>query len=871
MAKKKISPVEPSFEEIIHIEPMEQVMSSRYATYAKCVIQDRAIPDARDGLKPVQRRIIYSMYRTGNLYSRPTRKCAKVVGDVMGHYHPHGDSSIYDALVRMSQNWKLNCPLTDFQGNNGSIDGDQAAAYRYTECRLSAIAEELVADIDKETVDMSLTFDDTDYEPVVLPARFPNLLVNGTEGIAVAIATDIPTHNLREVVDAVIYRINHVHTTIDDLRQFVLGPDFPTGGLIYDGPGLKEMYETGKGRIEVVAKTEIIDDGKIKQIAITEIPYKTVKINLVHELDLIRHNKTIDGILEVRDETDRSGMRIAIDIKKDANITAIYKYLMNKTGLTTSYSANMVAIVNGRPKTMNLLDFIDCYVNHQVDVITRRSKYDLTKNQSRLDIVNGLIKAISILDEVIKVIRSSSDKKNVKENLQKTFGFNEPQSEAIAMMQLYKLSNTDITTLVNEKKTLEEKIEFLNGILNDRKKLDRLLISDLKDIAKKYGSDRKTQIVEKIDVSVNKRDLISKEDTMVAITRDGYIKRSSLKSYNSSGVNALPGLKEGDILIYKGQVSTTDYLLCFTSLGNYLYLPVHEINENKWKDEGKHVNYLSTLAPNDKIIKVYALEKFRNDLFFVLVSKNGQIKRVPISDFEVSRYSKAIVCMRLLQGDEVADVCFTNGNSNIILFSSNGNASMFNENELSISSLRSGGVKGMSGLSDANVVNILSYPANVKKGKVILLTDKGCIRIFDIANANITKRLGKPLTTVFRVFKSEPHKLIYASKVESKESPTLLRVMDNLSTVREIQISDYSLTPLDKYAKQNYDLKSKEYLSLVFVEGHDFIKKDEKSEYVPVVNNPSTEESSSDIDKGLDDEKGYHQISIFDDDPSFDE
>ena len=875
MAKKKVVPVEPSFEEIIHTEPMEEVMSSRYATYAKCVIQDRAIPDARDGLKPVQRRIIYSMYRTGNLYSRPTRKCAKVVGDVMGHYHPHGDSSIYEALVRMSQDWKLNTPLTDFQGNNGSIDGDQAAAYRYTECRLSAIAEELVKDIDKETVDMSLTFDDTDYEPVVLPARFPNLLVNGTEGIAVAIATDIPTHNLREVIDAVIYRIGHVNTTIDDLRQFVLGPDFPTGGLIYEGPGLKEMYETGRGRIEVVAKTEIIDDGKTRQIAITEIPYKTVKINLVHELDMIRHNKTIDGILEVRDETDRQGMRIAIDIKKDANITAIYKYLMNKGGLTTSYSANMVAIVNGRPKTMNLLDFVDCYINHQVDVLTRRSKYELKKNESRLDIVNGLIKAISILDEVIQVIRASTDKKNVKENLQKTFGFTEPQSEAIAMMQLYKLSNTDITTLVNEKKTLEDTIEFLNGILSDRKKLDRLLISDLKEISKKYGYDRKTQIVEKADHSVDKRDLINKEDTMIAVTRDGYIKRSSLKSFNSSG-DALPGLKDGDALVYKGQASTTDYLLCFTNAGTYLYIPVHEIQENKWKDEGKHINYLATLSPNEKIIKVFAIEKFKDDLCMVLISKRGQIKRTILSEFVVSRYNKPVLCMKLLSGDEVSDVVFTNGNSNLLIFSSNGMATMFNENELTPSSLRSGGVKGMAGLTNSNIVSMLSYPSSNSRGKIILLTDKGCIRIFEAGNATLTKRLGKPQTTVFRVFKSEPHNLIYVAKVEDKEKATLIRVLDNSNVVRDIEISDYSLTPMDKYAKQNYDLKSKEYLVLAFLEGHDYISKNEKSEYVPkpVVEKDvqSTEVGTLNEEPTIDEEeeKGYHQISIFDDDPSLD-
>ena len=750
MAKKKEEILEQEIVENIHNETVESIMGSRYATYAKYVIQDRAIPDARDGLKPVQRRIIFSMYKSGNIFTRPTRKSAHTVGEVMAKYHPHGDSSIYEALVRMSQDWKCNNPLIDFQGNNGSIDGDSAAAYRYTEARLSQIAEEMVRDIDKDTVDMALTFDDTDFEPVVMPSRFPNLLVNGTEGIAVALATEIPTHNLREVVNAVIYRINHVKCDSLDLMNFVPGPDFPCGGLIYKSKGLEDIYLTGRGRIEVAAKTEIIDDGKVKQILVTEIPYKAVKIQLVYEIDKLVHDKILPGILEVRDESDRNGIRIAIDLKKDANADVIYRYLMTKTSLKSSYSANMVAIVSGRPKTMTLLDFVDCFIEHQVDVITRRSNFDLKKNKNRLEIVDGLIQAISILDEVVNTIRASKDKADAKKNIQAKFNFTEAQSEAIVMLQLYKLSNTDINVLVKEKETLEKNIEFINGILSDRKKLDRLLISDLKAIANKYGKDRKTQIVTKdISENIDKRDLISKEQVMLAITREGYVKYSSIKSYRGSGENSLPGIKEGDALVYAGKVMTTDFVLAFTNLGNFLYIPVHQINENKWKDEGKHINYMISLPPNEKIIKVIAVQEFKEGVFVELVSKFGQIKRIRLSDFSVVRYSKPLMCMKLLSEDEVADVTFSTGDNTLVILTKNGEATAYSETNIPVASMRSGGVKAISQLGDDEISSLFCYEKDNVKGKLILLTNKGCYRVLDIQNIAMSQRPGKT-TTIFR-------------------------------------------------------------------------------------------------------------------------
>ncbi len=869
MAKKKTNEAaETEIVENIHNETVEQIMGSRYATYAKYVIQDRAIPDARDGLKPVQRRIIYSMYKSGNIFTRPTRKSAHTVGEVMAKYHPHGDSSIYEALVRMSQDWKQNHPLIDFQGNNGSIDGDQAAAYRYTEARLSQIAEEMVRDIDKNTVEKTLTFDDSEFEPVVLPARFPNLLVNGSEGIAVALATEIPTHNLREVIDAVIYRINHLRVEAKDLMQFVPAPDFPTGGFIYASQGLEDIYTTGRGRIEISSKTEIVDNAQEKQIVITEIPFKTIKKDLVYEIDKLIHDKVISGMSEVRDESDRKGLRIVIDLKKDANAELIHKYLMSKTGLCVSYSVNAVAIVNGRPKTMNLLDFVDAFIDHQVDVITRRTTYDLNKDESRLEIVNGLIKAISILDEVVATIRASKDKADAKINLQNKYQFSEAQSEAIVMLQLYKLSNTDINTLLNEKETIEQEIEFFKGILSDRKKLDRLLVSELKTIANKYGKDRKTQIIEKSEpISFDKRDLISKEEIMVALTRDGYIKYSSLKSYRSSGVNALPGLKEGDTCVYAGKVITTDYLIAFTNLGNFLYIPVHKITETKWKDEGKHLNYLINLTPNEKIVRAFALEEFRDDLFFVLVSKHGQIKRLPLSDFSVIRYSKPISCMKLLQDDEIADVVFTKGNANLVLFTSNGNSSMFNENELPYATLKSGGFKGISSLKKATVVNVLAYDGALAKGKTILLTDNGAVRIYDVSNTLLTNRLGR-LSTVFRSFKSEPHNLIYVKKIEDNATPTLIHVLDKNREIFDVNVDDYHVTPLDRYAKTNLDIAKKNSLVIPFVEGNERIGKDTVSEYVKKEENfaeTSEEEIKNEEIEKEDEEKGYTQISIFDD------
>ena len=869
---KKNDVVEENFVENISVQPMEDVMGDRYATYAKYVIQDRAIPDVRDGLKPVQRRIIFTMYRNNNVFNKPTRKCAHTVGAVMGTFHPHGDSSIYEALARMSQDWKVRYPLIDFQGNNGSIDGDAPAAYRYTESRLSELSNELVRDIEKKTVDMQLNFDDTEFEPTVLPARFPNLFVNGTEGIAVALATEIPPHNLREIIDATIYRIGHKTATIEDLMQFVLGPDFPGGGIIYESEGLKNIYLTGRGRIEIASRTEIVQNKDNQQIVITEIPYKTQKNQLVFEIDKIVHSKAVDGLLEVRDESDWKGIRIVIDCKKDAKVNLLLQYLMNKTGLVSSYSTNMVAIVDGRPKTLDLLTYIDAYIAHQVDVVTRKSQFDLEKFKARLHIVEGLIYASININEVVEIIKKSKDKADSKINLMNRYSFSNEQAEAIVTMPLYKLSHTDEVTLEKEKETLLKDIETLNGILEDEAKLNRVLVRELKAVADKYGDERRTTIEEKQEVApIDKRELIAKDDVMVALTRDGYIKRSTIKSYRSSGDNALPGIKDGDELVGMGQLTTTDYLICFTNQGNYIAVPVHKITENRWKDEGDHLNSFSTLAANEKIIKGIAVSELRDDIYLGVLTRFGQIKRMPLNHIELGKRTRPVRNMRLLSGDEVSGVQILTGNSNLLVITSNGNATYFNENELSILSSKAGGVKSVSGLGKNSAVALIAFDEE-EKSKMVLFTDKGHYRIFDNAHVNLTARLGK-VQTIMPCFKSDIHHVINAFKLNTKQDLLKINLLLSDNSNFAFDLDNFYLTDLDKYAKKNINIPSKERIVDVVDPTFEIIDKDTVSHPVTVKEKPIIEEGDVPLEATVEEEEkpkkeektGFEQISIFDD------
>ncbi len=878
MAKKKPAPVE--IKEDIRVATLDELMGDRFDIYAKDVIQDRAIPDARDGLKPVQRRIIFAMWKTGNTIEKPTKKCAHIVGEVMGKYHPHGDSSIYEALVRMSQYWRVRVPLIDFQGNNGSMDGDGPAAYRYTEARLAAVSKELIRDLEKDTCDMGLTFDDTEFEPTVLPSRFPNMFVNGASGIAVGMATDIPPHNLKEISSAIIHRIQHPSCPIEALMRFVPGPDFPTGGIIYQSQGLQDIYLTGKGRIDVASKVSIEEheDG-YQQIIITEIPYGIVKKDLVYAIDKIRHDKTIAGIEEVRDETDKTGLRIAIDIKEGFKPESILAYLYQKTQLKSSYSANMVAIVEGRPQTLNLLSYCDTYIAHQEDVITRRSKFDLAKSKSRLEVVEGLIKASEIIDEIIRVIKASSDKADSKVNLQKEFGFTPDQSEAIVMMPLYKLSHFDVNIVIEEAASLRDTIANLTAVLESKEKLDQIIIDDLRAICKQYGDDRRT-VIEEEDKSksiIRKDDLVARETVMVAVSRDGYVKRSSLASWRSSGGlnGAAPGLKAGDTLVYQGQCDSTDYMLMFTTKGQYLYVPVHLLKVNKWLDEGQHVNYAINLDPDEKIVSAYCVRTFRDDLFVTILSRRGMIKRTRLSSFPAQRFNRPIRAMKLLTGDEIVAAVVTSGNDNLMLFSSNGLAVLYNENCVSVTGTSSSGVKAASFKGD-ECAGLLAFNPGENK-KVLLITDLAHTRVFSLSNIEQTERLQKA-TTLFKSFKSEPHHLIYAGKAPEGDSVGYTVTLSD-GSYKEIIFPDFYLTPMDKYAKKPEGKLLPKGVSIEFVHAKDgiVIDKDTPSFAPPIVEIEEEEQpeitgeeapQSVEIIESENDEPAqrFEQISIFGDD-----
>lgn len=874
MSRKKIAEPKP-IEELIVPGTLDELMGERFDIYAKDVIQDRAIPDARDGLKPVQRRIIYAMWKTGNTIDKPTKKCAHIVGEVMGKYHPHGDSSIYDALVRMSQPWIMRAPLIDFQGNNGSIDGDSAAAYRYTEARLSALSAELVRDLNKDTIEMGLTFDDSEFEPIVLPSRFPNMLVNGASGIAVGLATKIPPHNLKEVIDAVIYRIQRPSCPIESLMRLVPGPDFPTGGVIFQSQGLFDMYLTGQGTITTQCQYEfaVNPDGQ-DQIIITEIPYGIVKSALVGSIDKIRHDKEIDGIDEVRDETDKTGLRIAIDIKKGFKKEAVLAYLLNKTNLRSSYSANMVAIVDGRPVTMNLLTYCDTYIAHQKGVLTRRTKFDLAKAEGRLIIVDGLIKAASIIEEVVKIIRSSKDKADSKHNLEQAFGFLPEQSEAIVMMPLYKLSHTDVEVLLAEKQGLENDISEYRAILSSEEKLDKLLISDLRAIAKTYGDERRTQIqsAEEAKVeSIDKSDLVAKEEVVVAVTRDGYLKRSSIASFKgSNGHNGVyPGLKAKDTLIFESKCLSTDHLLLFTNFGQYIDLAVHSIKATKWLDEGIHINFTANLAPKEKIVKAYAINEFRNDLYVVLASRHGLIKKVLLSNFAASRLGKPARAMRLLTGDEVVDCAISSGASTLILLSAHGLANAYSEKEVSATLTSASGIKSGNFRGDDVVALFALKPEETRK--FALITDKGATRVLSSSNIVFGHRTTKS-TVIFKCFKKEEHELVAAVKLHKDEAvPLTLKVTLSNGDYLDVTFEDLYLTPMEKFAKA--EIKLPKEVSIARVNMPRGLTIDSSLEsYAEEADLDSVEEgeagpeanvSPSESEEPV--EEKYEQISIFDD------
>ncbi len=659
-----------------HIQDLalEEVMGDRFGRYSKYIIQERALPDVRDGLKPVQRRILFAMNVEGNTAEKGFRKSAKTVGNVIGNYHPHGDSSVYEAMVRMSQDWKVRNMLIEMHGNNGSVDGDPPAAMRYTEARLSPISAELLRDIEKETVDFIPNFDDTSSEPTVLPARFPNLLVNGSTGISAGYATDIPPHNLTEIIEAVIKRLDNPLSTTDDIMKIVKGPDFPTGGIIQGIDGIRKAYQTGKGRVVVRSKTEIEDiRGGRKQITIHEIPYEVNKANLVKRMDELRIEKKIEGISEVRDETDRTGLRIAVELKKDANAEGVLNYLFKNTDLQVSYNFNMVAINKKRPELMGIIPMLDAYIEHQKEIITKRSEYDIRKARARQHILEGLIKALSILDEVIKLIRGSKDKRDAKLNLQTKYDFSEKQAEAIVSLQLYRLTNTDIHELQSEAKSLAEQISVLEKILGDEAELIAVLKEELAEIKKKYKTARRTEVQAEItEIKIDTEVLVANEDVIVSVTKEGYVKRTSQRSYAASNGAEL-AMKEADHAVFIQKMNSLDSLLLFTSKGNFIYRPVHELPDIRWKNLGDHVSHLaSDLSAGEEIRSAIAIQAFTEEKRFLFVTKNGMTKQSAITNYKPQRYSKSMMAIKLKGDDELLNVHLIDGTEDIFLATKNG-------------------------------------------------------------------------------------------------------------------------------------------------------------------------------------------------------
>ena len=837
MAKKVIE--EAPIIENINSESLDGIMGDRYAVYAKYVIQDRAIPDVRDGLKPVQRRIIYSMFQTGNTFEKQTRKCAKIVGDVMGRFHPHGDSSIYEALVRLSQTWKMSMPLVTFQGNNGSIDNDPAAAYRYTEAKLNEFSELLIQDIDKNTVDMSLNFDDTEFEPVVLPCRYPNLFVNGSDGIAVAIATSIPPHNLEEMCNAAIYRLENPNWSLDELLEIVKAQDFPTGGIIYNSSGIRDIYETGKGKIEIASKLSINKENKnYNEIIITEIPYGVVKQQLVVSIDKIKKSKEVDGILEVRDLSSGDEIKIVIELKKDIDPEIIVQYLMNKTNLKISYTSNIVAICNKHPETLGLIKYLDYYNDYQKEVIIKRSKFDLEKSKNRHHIIEGLIRSQSIIDEIIKIIKKSEDKADSKRNLMKTYNFSEPQAEAIVTMRLYRLSHTDVSIYIKEKEDLEKTIKELTEIIENPNKLKRLIINDLKNIVKKFGIPRRSVIVDKKEeVSIDKRDLIAKEDVYVVITRDGYIKRSTIRSYSSSN-GSLPGVKENDVIVLNTICNTVDSIVCITSKGNYLTIPVHEIFENRYKDEGKHINYLCNLPLNENIIRCFVIKDFTKEAEICTVSSQGNIKKTSLLDINSSLTTKPTGLMKILNSDYLVDACLLNGNSNILTTTKEGYYTYINESNVPISKPKASGVKLFSKLGPSDIpMSCISFSSK-ERAKLIFLTDKGMIKIVDISSLKLKERY-KGKEQVLKSFKNDCHSTIFVGKVPNINEPTKLNCLISDGSLLNLTIDDYHTTSLDKYCKCSIpELPESKSIVAVFNDNAEIVDTKFKVEYSSNVVSP---------------------------------
>lgn len=790
-------------QERFHDLPLEEVIGDRFGRYSKYIIQDRALPDARDGLKPVQRRILYAMYAEGNTQDKNFRKAAKTVGNVIGNYHPHGDSSVYEAMVRMSQEWKVRNVLIEMHGNNGSIDGDPPAAMRYTEARLSAIASELLKDLDKETVEFVANFDDTSKEPVVLPAMFPNLLVNGSTGISAGYATDIPPHHLGEVIDGVIKRIEQPHCTVEDLMTVIKGPDFPTGGIIQGVDGIKKAYETGKGKIMIRGKAEIetIRGGR-QQIVITEIPYEVNKANLVKKMDEFRIERKVEGISEVRDETDRTGLRIVVELKKEADANGVLNFLYKNSDLQIPYNFNMVAIHNRRPTLMTLTTILDAYIAHQKEVVTNRSAYELRKAKERHHIVDGLIKALSILDEVIATIRSSNDKRDAKNNLMEKYDFTEAQSEAIVSLQLYRLTNTDITQLRDEARELDVRIAELEDILGNEKKLLKVITNSLKKLKKTYADERRSVIEEKIEeIKINLEVMIASEDVYVTVTKDGYIKRTSQRSYAASNGKDF-GMKDTDRLIHQFEMNTTDVLLLFTNKGSYIYCPVHQLPDIRWKDMGQHITNIISIDREESIQKAIPIKEFDETSYLLFFTKGGMVKKTELLQYKAQRYSKPLVALNLKGEDELVDVHVTTGQQELFIATKNGYGLWFDEEEVSVVGPRAAGVKGINLKEGDEVVS--GQIIDPKNDVLVLTTQRGAVKRMNLSEFDKTSR-AKRGVLMLRELKKNPHRIVAVIAASLHDT---LEIDTEKGTTIPLEIS--TLRANDRYSNGSFIVDEEE-------------------------------------------------------------
>ncbi|MCB5153488.1 DNA topoisomerase IV subunit A [Streptococcus mutans] len=780
----------------IQIMSLEDIMGERFGRYSKYIIQERALPDIRDGLKPVQRRILYSMNKDGNTYDKGYRKSAKSVGNVMGNFHPHGDSSIYDAMVRMSQDWKNRETLIEMHGNNGSMDGDPPAAMRYTEARLSEIADYLLQDIDKNTVAWTWNFDDTEKEPTVLPAAFPNLLVNGATGISAGYATDIPPHNLAEVIDTVVYLIDHPSAKLDKLMEFLPGPDFPTGAIIQGKDEIRKAYETGKGRVVVRSRTEIenLKGGK-KQIVATEIPYEVNKAALVKKIDDVRLNNKVPGIAEVRDESDREGLRITIELKKDADEQTILNYLFKYTDLQINYNFNMVAIDNYTPRQVGIIPMLTSYIAHRKDIIVARSKFDKEKAEKRLHIVEGLIRVISILDEVIALIRASENKADAKENLKVSYDFSEEQAEAIVTLQLYRLTNTDIVTLENEEAELRERITTLNAIIGDERTMYNVMKRELREVKKKFGNPRLSELqAETQTIEIDTASLIVEEETYVSVTRGGYIKRTSPRSFNASTVEEL-GKRDDDDVIFIQNAKTTQELLIFTNLGNVIYRPIHELADIRWKEIGEHLSQnITNFATDEEILYVDLVDHFEEGTYYA-ATRLGQIKRFERRDLTPWRSykSKAIKYAKLKGNDDQVIRISPIKLDDVMLITARGYALRFNIEEVPIVGPKAAGVKAIN-LKEGDSL-AAAFIANTDS--IYILTQRGSLKRMSTNLIPVTSRAKRGLQ-VLRELKSKPHRVFAAGPVFSEAAGEI----DLFTTVGEQgqeEILEIQSQSLEKY------------------------------------------------------------------------